>query len=215
MGRSGSSACTYLLTLKPPASVHTSRIVAASSCSTGARSTSGWESPSSNHSPWCHFPCTSRTAEPRSNSLWPGEDGATTSAGPSPPGTPPGTPSERPERPPDVADEAAIAGLDPPGTEHRPDPGSMQMAGHRSGRFPHGLSNREPPMDAVTDPGGDRLRLRSSSWEKRAVVSGSTLKSRNTIQMPSLSSRSQPKNCDVLPVQVPRAGSGRHLVGLT
>ena len=41
--------------------------------------------------------------------------------------------------------------------------------------------------------GGDRLRLRSSSWEKRAVVSGATLKSRKTTQTPSLSSRLLPK----------------------
>ncbi len=40
--------------------------------------------------------------------------------------------------------------------------------------------------------GGDRLRLRMSSWEKRAVVSGATLKSRKTTQTPSLSSRLLP-----------------------
>ena len=40
--------------------------------------------------------------------------------------------------------------------------------------------------------GGDRLRLWSSIWEKRAVVSGATLKSRNLKQMPSPSSRSLP-----------------------
>ena len=37
--------------------------------------------------------------------------------------------------------------------------------------------------------GGDWLRLWSSRWEKRAVVSGATLKSRNKKQTPSLSSR--------------------------
>ena len=63
--------------------------------------------------------------------------------------------------------------------------------------------------------GGDRFRLWSSMWEKRAVVSGATLKSRNKKQTPSLSSRSQPRNCDVRPVSVLRAGTGRHLVGLT
>jgi hypothetical protein len=33
--------------------------------------------------------------------------------------------------------------------------------------------------EVVYNPGGDRLRLWSSMWEKRAVVSGATLKSRN------------------------------------
>ena len=47
------------------------------------------------------------------------------------------------------------------------------------------------------------------------MVSGATLKSRNQKQTPSLSSRSQPRNCDVRPVSVPRAGTGRHQVGLT
>jgi hypothetical protein len=47
------------------------------------------------------------------------------------------------------------------------------------------------------------------------VVSGATLKSRNKKQTPSLSSRSQPRNCDVRPAPVPRTGIGRHLVGLT
>ena len=51
---------------------------------------------------------------------------------------------------------------------------------------------RYPAVRSKHDQGGDRLRLRSSSWEKRAVVSGTTLKSRKTTQTPSLSSRLLP-----------------------
>src|ERR1035438_9014509 len=51
---------------------------------------------------------------------------------------------------------------------------------------------RYPPTRNKYHQGGDRLRLRSSSWEKRAVVSGTTLKSRKTTQTPSLSSRLLP-----------------------
>ena len=46
--------------------------------------------------------------------------------------------------------------------------------------------------EASTRQGGDRLRLRSSKWEKRAVVSGATLKSRKPTQTPSPSSRLLP-----------------------
>ena len=46
---------------------------------------------------------------------------------------------------------------------------------------------------SMCNHGGDRLRLWSSIWEKRAVVSGATLKSRKQKQMPSLSSQSLPK----------------------
>ncbi len=45
-------------------------------------------------------------------------------------------------------------------------------------------------LGPMCNHGGDRLRLRSSIWEKRAVVSGATLKSRKQKQMPSLSSQS-------------------------
>ena len=51
----------------------------------------------------------------------------------------------------------------------------------------------ESPDEGTMHQGGERFRLWSSRWEKRAVVSGATLKSRNQKQTPSLSSRSLPK----------------------
>jgi hypothetical protein len=54
-------------------------------------------------------------------------------------------------------------------------------------------SQFRPPGRDGSNRGGDRFRLWLSMWEKRAVVSGATLKSRNKKQTPSLSSRTPSK----------------------
>ena len=59
-------------------------------------------------------------------------------------------------------------------------------------------------------PGGDRLRLWSTKREKRAVVSGATLKSRKNNKRQANACTRCLKRSDVSPAPALRAGTGRH-----
>ena len=128
---------------------------------------------------------TSGTARPRSSWPWPGAASSTTSARPSlsreaEREAVPGRPRRR---------TLASGGAEPPARApaRRPARGTVR---------PEPVAWRGRPVGSAgrsTHQGGEWFRLWSSMWEKRAVVSGATLKSRNQKQTPSLSSRSLPK----------------------